>query len=66
LKAGLSQVAAINDDRLLRLYHAVIEAILRTNAFAPAAEEALAFKFDSSAACAGPTGAMISAPKFWD
>ncbi|MEM8725175.1 MAG: NAD-glutamate dehydrogenase domain-containing protein, partial [Pseudomonadota bacterium] len=45
---GLSKVAAINDDRLLRLYHAVIGAILRTNAFAPAASEALAFKFDSA------------------
>ncbi|MEP0392453.1 MAG: NAD-glutamate dehydrogenase domain-containing protein [Erythrobacter sp.] len=45
---GLSKVSAINDDRLLRLYRAVIDAILRTNAFAPAAEEALAFKIDSS------------------
>ncbi|MBT8389015.1 MAG: NAD-glutamate dehydrogenase, partial [Altererythrobacter sp.] len=38
----------INDDRLLRLYHALVEAILRTNAFAPASEEALALKIDSS------------------
>ena len=45
---GLAKVKAINDDRLLRLYRAVIDAILRTNAFAPAAEEALAFKIDSS------------------
>ena len=45
---GLAKVAAINDDRLLRLYRAVIDAILRTNAFAPAAAEALAFKIDSS------------------
>jgi len=44
---GLAKVSAINDDRLLRLYRAVIDAILRTNAFAPAAEEALAFKIDS-------------------
>ncbi|MBV7258710.1 NAD-glutamate dehydrogenase domain-containing protein [Erythrobacter crassostreae] len=44
---GLSKVAAINDDRLLRLYRAVIDAVLRTNAFAPAAAEALAFKIDS-------------------
>ncbi len=44
---GLGKVSAINDDRLLRLYRAVIDAILRTNAFAPAAEEALAFKIDS-------------------
>ncbi len=48
IRRGLSQVAAINDDRLLRLYHATIDAILRTNAFAPAAREALAFKLDSS------------------
>jgi len=49
---GLAGVAAINDDRLLRQYRAVIEAILRTNAFAPPApperEVALAFKFDSA------------------
>jgi glutamate dehydrogenase len=44
---GLAKVTAINDDRLLRLYRAVIDAILRTNAFAPAAAEALAFKIDS-------------------
>ena len=48
IRKGLSKVAAINDDRLLRLYHALVEAILRTNAFAPASEEALAFKIDSS------------------
>ena len=42
IRRGLSQVAAINDDRLLRLYHATIDAVLRTNAFAPAAREALA------------------------
>jgi len=45
---GLAKVSAINDDRLLRLYRAVIDAVLRTNAFAPAAQEALAFKIDSS------------------
>ncbi len=44
---GLSKVTAINDDRLLRLYRAVIDAVLRTNAFAPASSEALAFKLDS-------------------
>ena len=44
---GLAKVTAINDDRLLRLYRAVIDAVLRTNAFAPAAAEALAFKLDS-------------------
>ena len=45
---GLSRVSAINDDRLLRLYRAVIDAILRTNAFAMGGEEALAFKINSS------------------
>ncbi len=45
---GLAKVTAINDDRLLRLYRAVINSILRTNAFAPAANEALAFKIDSA------------------
>jgi len=45
---ALAKVTAINDDRLLRLYRAVIDAVLRTNAFAPAAAEALAFKIDSS------------------
>ncbi len=48
IRTGLGKVAAINDDRLLRLYHALVEAMLRTNAFAPAAAEALAFKFDSA------------------
>jgi glutamate dehydrogenase len=48
IRTGLLQVAAINDDRLLRLYWSTIGAILRTNAFAPAAREALAFKFDSA------------------
>ncbi|MFY8049175.1 MAG: NAD-glutamate dehydrogenase domain-containing protein, partial [Erythrobacter sp.] len=45
---GLAKVTAINDDRLLRLYRAVLDAVLRTNAFAPAAAEALAFKIDSA------------------
>jgi glutamate dehydrogenase len=47
IRRGLSRVAAINDDRLLRHYQALIEAVLRTNAFAAAAEEALAFKIES-------------------
>jgi glutamate dehydrogenase len=45
---GLGQVAAIDEDRILRLYRAVIAATLRTNAFAPAGAEALAFKLDSA------------------
>jgi len=45
---GLARVSAINDDRILRLYRGVIDATRRTNAFAPAAAEALAFKLDSA------------------
>ena len=48
IRAGLAQVKAINDDRLLRQFRAVVEACLRTNAFAPAGQEALAFKLDSA------------------
>ncbi|WP_253201433.1 NAD-glutamate dehydrogenase [Sphingomonas quercus] len=48
LDAGLAQVAAIDDDRILRRLRAVVEATLRTNAFSPAATEALAFKLDSA------------------
>ncbi|ANU06872.1 NAD-glutamate dehydrogenase [Paraurantiacibacter namhicola] len=48
IRSGLAKVSAINEDRLLRLYWSTISAVLRTNAFAPAAEEALAFKFDST------------------
>ena len=45
---GLAAVAAIDEDRILRLIRGVIAATLRTNAFAPAGEEALAFKLDSA------------------
>lgn len=48
IENGLAGVAAIDDDRILRLYRAVIRATLRTNMFAPAAAEALAFKLDSA------------------
>jgi glutamate dehydrogenase len=44
--AALQSVKAIDDDRILRLFRAVVDACLRTNAFAPAAAEALAFKVD--------------------
>ncbi|SEM72752.1 glutamate dehydrogenase [Sphingomonas gellani] len=44
---GLDAVSAIDDDRILRAYRAVIGATLRTNAFAPAGQVALAFKLDS-------------------
>ncbi|MEO6718458.1 MAG: NAD-glutamate dehydrogenase domain-containing protein, partial [Novosphingobium sp.] len=48
ISQGLGQVAAINDDRLLRQYHALVEAMLRTNAFLKRGEAALAFKLDSA------------------
>jgi glutamate dehydrogenase len=46
--AGLVGVSAIDEDRILRLYRAVVTATLRTNAFAAAGTEALAFKLDSA------------------
>ena len=46
--AALSKVRSIDDDRILRRLRALVEAILRTNAFSPAADEALAFKIESS------------------
>jgi glutamate dehydrogenase len=45
---ALSKVSAIDDDRILRRLRDLVEAIVRTNAFAPAAGEALAFKLNSS------------------
>ncbi|WP_417620564.1 NAD-glutamate dehydrogenase [Parasphingorhabdus sp.] len=45
---ALVSVNAIDDDRILRLFRAVIESILRTNAFAYGAGEALAFKIESA------------------
>lgn len=48
IEAGLDKVSAIDDDRILRTIYGVVRATLRTNAFAPAAAEALAFKLDSS------------------
>jgi glutamate dehydrogenase len=48
IKAGLAKVAAADEDRILRLMQAVVRATLRTNAFAPASKEALAFKLDSA------------------
>ena len=49
IETGLSAVAAIDDDRILRLYRSVIRATLRTNAFVTGGPEALAFKLDSRA-----------------
>ena len=48
IERGLDAVSAIDDDRILRAMRALIGATLRTNAFAPAATEALAFKLDSA------------------
>ena len=45
---ALTKVGSIDDDRILRRFRALVDAILRTNAFAPAASEALAFKINSS------------------
>ena len=47
VREGLETVHAIDDDRILRSIGGVIAATLRTNAFSPAAAEALAFKLDS-------------------
>ncbi len=46
LDEALGLIKAIDDDRILRLFRAVVDACLRTNVFAPAAAEALAFKVD--------------------
>ncbi|HVU28887.1 MAG TPA: NAD-glutamate dehydrogenase domain-containing protein [Sphingomicrobium sp.] len=48
LDRSLAKVRSIDDDRILRRLRALVLAIVRTNAFAPAAEEALAFKINSS------------------
>ncbi|HEY1146383.1 MAG TPA: NAD-glutamate dehydrogenase domain-containing protein, partial [Allosphingosinicella sp.] len=48
IKDGLAKVAAIDEDRILRLIRGVVRATLRTNAFAESGREALAFKLDSS------------------
>ncbi len=45
---ALAQVHSIDDDRILRLFRAVIQSTLRTNAFAFSTGEALAFKIESS------------------
>ncbi|MES2119609.1 MAG: NAD-glutamate dehydrogenase domain-containing protein [Pseudomonadota bacterium] len=48
LSRSLTKVRSIDDDRILRRLRALVEAMVRTNAFAPAAEEALAFKINSA------------------
>lgn len=49
IDAGLAAVASLDDDRILRLFRAVLMATLRTNALVPGGPEALAFKIDSTA-----------------
>jgi glutamate dehydrogenase len=44
----LIAISAIEEDRILRLYRAVVLATLRTNAYGSATSEALAFKLDSA------------------
>ena len=48
LDSALARVQSIDDARILRRLRSLVEAILRTNAFASAAVEALAFKINSS------------------
>ncbi|TFI59834.1 glutamate dehydrogenase [Sphingomonas parva] len=48
IRAGLAEVAGIDEDRILRLVLGVVSATLRTNAFSAAADEALAFKLESA------------------
>jgi glutamate dehydrogenase len=45
---ALASIRSIDDDRILRRLRSLVDSILRTNAFSPAAGEALAFKLDSS------------------
>jgi glutamate dehydrogenase len=45
---ALMAVSSIDDDRILRRMRSLVEAIVRTNAFSPASDEALAFKLNSS------------------
>ena len=49
IEAALAAVSSIDDDRILRLYRAMMLATLRTNAFVPGGPEALACKLDSHA-----------------
>ena len=53
---ALAKVRSIDDDRILRRMRALIEAILRTNAFAPAAERSARLQ-DQQLARSGPAGA---------
>jgi len=48
MTTGLAAVTAIDEDRILRLLHALIHACLRTNFFVEEGRLALAFKIDSA------------------
>jgi glutamate dehydrogenase len=48
LDEALASVRSIDDDRIIRRMRTLVEAIVRTNAFSAAAQEAIAFKIDSS------------------
>lgn len=48
IQEGLRQVSALDDDRILRQYLAVIKAMVRTNVFVQPAPEAMAFKIRSA------------------
>jgi glutamate dehydrogenase len=45
IESGLDEVSSLDQDRILRLFVAVLRAMQRTNAFVPG-QEALAFKLD--------------------
>ena len=45
---ALEKVQSIDDDRILRLFRDLVEAMLRTNAFVPGGPDALAFKLESA------------------
>ncbi len=47
--AALANVTAIDEDRVIRLFRAAMQAVLRTSFFLPSGAEALAFKIDSAA-----------------
>lgn len=48
ITSGLAGVSAIDEDRIIRLIHAVIHACLRTNFFLESGREAIAFKIESA------------------
>ncbi len=57
---ALRDVRAIDDDRILRLLRSVVDATLRTNAFAKQAAEALAFKIEFEARALPPRAAAMA------